>query len=147
MGTSTPCVTTGLRAEAAVLLADTSAWIEFLKGTGSAEAGRMRTAIAEREVVVIDPILLEVMAGARHDDVTRTQRLLEAQQLEPLAPRLDWLDGATIYRELRQRGVTVRSPVDALIAAIAIRLDVPVLHRDRDFEAIAGHTPLKVIAA
>ena len=145
MGTSTPCGPTGSRAEAAVLLADTSAWIEFLKGTGSAEAGRMRTAIAEREVVVIDPILLEVMAGARHDDATRTQRLLEAQQLEPLAPRLDWLDGATIYRELRQRGVTVRSPVDALIAAVAIRLDVPVLHRDRDFEAIAGHTRLRLV--
>ena len=128
-----------------MLLADTSAWVEFLKGTGSGEARRMREAIAEREVVVIDPILLEVMAGARHDDVARTQRLLEAQHLEPLAPRLDWLDGATIYRELRQRGVTVRSPIDALIAAVAIRLDVGVLHRDRDFEAIARHTPLRVV--
>ena len=105
----------------------------------------MREAIAGRELVVIDPILLEVMAGARHDDVARTQRLLEAQHLEPLAPRLDWLDGATIYRELRQRGVTVRSPIDALIAAVAIRLDVGVLHRDRDFEAIARHTPLRVV--
>ena len=105
----------------------------------------MREAIAEREVVVIDPILLEVVAGARHDDVARTQRLLEAQHLEPLAPRLDWLDGATTYRELRQRGVTVRSPIDALIAAVAIRLDVGVLHRDRDFEAIARHTSLRVV--
>lgn len=128
-----------------MLLADTSAWVEFLKGTGSGQARRMREAIAEREVVVIDPILLEVMAGARHDDVARTQRLLEAQHLEPLAPRLDWLDGATIYRELRQRGATVRSPIDALIAAVAIRLDVGVLHRDRDFEAIARHTSLRVV--
>ena len=128
-----------------MLLADTSAWVEFLKGTGSAEAKRMRAAIAERDVVVIDPILLEVMAGARRDDVARTQRLLEAQHLEPLAPRLDWLDGATIYRSLRQSGVTVRSPVDALIAAVAIRLDLPVLHRDRDFGAIAGRTPLRVV--
>ena len=128
-----------------MLLADTSAWVEFLRGTGSGQARRMREAIAERGVVVIDPILLEVMAGARHDDVARTQRLLEAQHLEPMAPRLDWLDGATIYRELRQRGVTVRSPIDALIAAVAIRLDVGVLHRDRDFEAIARHTPLRVV--
>ena len=128
-----------------MLLADTSAWVEFLKGTGSGQALRMREALAEREVVVIDPILLEVMAGARRDDVARTQRLLEAQHLEPMAPRLDWLDGATICRELRQRGVTVRSPIDALIAAAAIRLDVPVLHRDRDFGAIAGHTPLRVV--
>jgi len=128
-----------------VLLADTSAWVEFLKGTGSSQALRMREALAEQEVVVIDPILLEVMAGARLDSVARTQRLLEAQHLEPMAPRLDWLDGATVYRDLRQRGVTVRSPMDALIAAVAIRLDLPVLHRDRDFGAIAGHTPLRVI--
>ncbi len=84
--------------------------------------------------------------GARRDGVARTQRLLEAQHLESLAPRLDWLDGATIYRDLRQRGVTVRSPVDALIAAVAIRLDLPVLHRDRDFGAIAHYTPLRLIA-
>ena len=128
-----------------MLLADTSAWVEFLKGTGSGQARRLREAISKQEVVVIDPVLLEVMAGARHDNVARTQRLLEAQHLEPMAPRLDWLDGATIYRELRQRGVTVRSPIDALIAAVAIRLDVPVLHRDRDFDAVARHTPLRVV--
>ena len=52
---------------------------------------------------------------------------------------------ATIYRELRQRGLTVRFPIDALIAAVAIRLDVPVLHRDRDFDAVARHTPLRVV--
>lgn len=128
-----------------MLLADTSAWVEFLRGTGSAEALRMRAAIADEEVVVIDPILLEVMAGARRDGVARTQRLLEAQHLEPLAPRLDWLDGATIYRSLRQRGVTVRSPVDALIAAVAIRLDLPVLHLGRDYGAIAEYTPLRLV--
>jgi hypothetical protein len=67
-------------------------------------------------VVVVDPIILEVMAGARRDVVARTQRLLEAQQLEALWPKLDWLDAATIYRELRWQGVTIRSQVDALIA-------------------------------
>lgn len=107
----------------------------------------MREAISRREIVVIDPVVLEVMAGARRDHVTDTQRLLEAQHLEALAPRLDWLDAATMYRELRQRGVTVRSPTDTLIAAAAIRLDVPVLHRDRDFDAIALHTPLRVVDA
>lgn len=47
---------------------------------------------------MVDPILLEVMAGARQDAVARTQRLLEAQHLEALSPKLDWLDAATIYR-------------------------------------------------
>jgi len=131
----------------AVLIADTSAWVDFLRGTGSPEAVRLRQAISEREVVMIDPILLEVMAGARRDMVVRTQRLLESQQIESTYPRLDWLDAAAIYRDLRWRGVTVRSQVDALIAAVAIRLDLPVLHRDRDFTQIAQHTPLRIVVA
>ncbi|MCE2529821.1 MAG: PIN domain nuclease [Acidimicrobiia bacterium] len=128
-----------------MLIADTSAWIEFLRATGSFPAGRLRQAISTKEVIVIDAILLEVMAGARRDAVARTQRLLEAQHMEALSSKLDWLDAATIYRELRWRGVTVRSQIDALIAAVAIRLDVPVLHHDRDFGYIARHTPLRTV--
>ena len=128
-----------------MLIADTSAWIEFLRGTGSISAGRLRRAIVEQEVIVIDPILLEVMAGARRSAVSRTQRLLEAQYHQALSPKRDWLDAATIYRELRWRGVTLRSQMDVLIAAVAIRLDVPVLHHDRDFDYITGHTPLRVV--
>lgn len=105
----------------------------------------MREAISAREIVVVDPILLEVMAGARRDAVHRTQRLLEAQRHEALSPKLDWLDAATIYRELRWRGVTLRSQIDALIAAVAIRLDVPVLHHDRHYGRIAEHTQLRLV--
>jgi len=73
----------------AVLIADTSAWVDFLSGTGSPETVRLRQAISEREAVVIDPILLEVTAGASRDMVVRTQRLLESQQIESMFPRLD----------------------------------------------------------
>ena len=128
-----------------MLLADTSAWVDYLQGIGSPQAHRLRAAISEQEVVVVDPIILEVMAGARRDVVARTQRLLEAQQLEALWPKLDWLDAATIYRELRWQGVTIRSQVDALIAAMAIRLDLPVLHHDRDYGHIARYTPLRLV--
>lgn len=143
MATSRPCAKIGSRAT--VLIADTSAWIDYLKAKGSPQAGRLRQAIAQREVVVVDPILLEVMAGARQDAVARTRRLLEAQHLEALSPKLDWLDAATIYRQLKWRGITIRSQIDALIAAAAIRLDLPVLHRDRDFAHIAQHTALQIV--
>jgi predicted nucleic acid-binding protein len=128
-----------------VLLADTSAWIEFLRSTGSPQSQRMREAISRREVVVIDPVALELMGGARRAAVNQTQRLLDAQHHEALAPRLDWLDGAAIYRELRWRGITVRSQIDALIAAVAIRLQLPVLHRDRNYSEIADHTMLQLV--
>ncbi len=129
-----------------MLLADTSAWVDYLRGTGSPQARRLRQAITEHDVVVLDPILLEVMAGARRGAVPRTQRLLEAQHLEAISPKLDWLDAATIYRELRWRGVTVRSQIDALIAAAAIRLDLPVLHHDRDYGQIARFSPLRLVS-
>ncbi|MBN4047583.1 PIN domain nuclease [Acidimicrobiaceae bacterium AH-315-P05] len=128
-----------------MLIADTSVWIEFLNGSGSPQGQRMRKALSDREVIVIDPILLEVMSGARADAVNQTQRLLEAQHLEALFPKLDWIDAASIYRELRWRGVSIRSQIDVLVAAVAIRLDVPILHRDRDYEHIAQHTALRTI--
>ena len=128
-----------------LLIADTSAWIEFLNASGSVQSDRVRQAIRGGEIVVLEPILLEVMSGARRDSVARTQRLLEAQRVEPLAPKLDWLDAATIYRELRWRGVTLRSQIDALISAAAIRLELPVLHRDRDYGHIAQHTALRLV--
>jgi len=128
-----------------VLIADTSAWIEYLNATGSDQAGRVRQAISDHELVVVDPILMEVMAGARMASVAQTLRLLEAQHHEAMSAKLDWLDAATIYRELRWRGVTIRSQVDTLIAAVAIRLAIPVLHHDRDFGSIALHTALQIV--
>ena len=74
-----------------MLIADTSAWIDFLRATNSSANRRLRRAIDTREVVVLDPILLEVMSGARRDAVGATRRLLEAQHLEALSPKLDWL--------------------------------------------------------
>lgn len=46
-------------------------------------------------------------------------------------------DAATIYRQLEWRGVTIRCQIEALIAAVAICLDLPVLHRGRDYPQIA----------
>ena len=126
-----------------MLLADTSAWVEYLRGTGSPTAARLRAAIAANDVLVIDPVYLEVMAGSRSPVIKGTRLLLEAQHFETLMSRQDWLAAAQIYRRLRQRGVTIRSHMDALIAAVAIRLEVEVLHRDRDFDVIEQHTALR----
>lgn len=126
-----------------MLLADTSAWVEYLRGTGSPTAARLRAAIAANDVLVIDPVYLEVMAGTRSPVIKGTRLLLEAQHFETLMSRQDWLAAAQIYRRLRQRGVTIRSHMDALIAAVAIRLEVEVLHRDRDFDVIEQHTALR----
>ena len=128
-----------------MLLADSSAWIEYLRGTGSPVNVRLREAIRARQVVVTDPVMLEVMSGARQGLEDRILRLLSEQDYEPVAPRADWLDAAALYRACRREGLTVRSNVDCLIAAVAIRRGVPVLHIDRDFGTIAICSALRLV--
>ena len=54
-------------------------------------------------------------------------------------------DAASLFRRCRSEGETVRRLIDCLIAAVAIRADVPVLHRDRDFDVLARHTELQIV--
>jgi predicted nucleic acid-binding protein len=56
------------------------------------------------------------------------------------------LAATDLYRAARRAGITVRSGVDCLIAACAIRNDLEVLHRDRDFDALATVSPLRARA-
>ena len=128
-----------------MLLADTSAWIEFLRDTGSAVHVRLRQAVEREEVVVTDPVVFEVLRGARPGDEDDLLRLLGEQESRAVAPFLDWVDAARVWRSCRERGVTARSGVDCLIAAVAIRAGLPVLHLDRDYDAIATCTPLRVV--
>lgn len=54
------------------------------------------------------------------------------------------LEAAEIYREGRRRGLTIRSSMDCLIAAIAIDNGVAIWHRDRDYDLIARYTRLRI---
>lgn len=128
-----------------MLLADSSAWVEFLRSTGSPVNARMREAIRADEVVVIDPVLLEVMAGSRPGQEEQLKRLLAEQDYRALVPREDWFDAAWIHRHCRRAGLSVRKPLDCLIAAVAIRAGLPLLAADRDFDSIGRVAPLQLV--
>ena len=61
---------------------------------------------------------------------------------DPLPGSL-FLAAAEIYRSGRAKGLAVRSGTDCLIAAIAIAIQVPIWHNDRDFDLIARYTSLE----
>lgn len=130
------------------VLVDTSAWIEFLRGTGSAEHRFIRSALQEeRPLAWTEPILLELTAGARSDRRAMELRaMLTGGELLAVRGLADWAAAASLWRTARQRGLTVRSTVDCLIAAVAIRTSTPVLARDRDYAALAQVSPLEIIA-
>jgi predicted nucleic acid-binding protein len=127
-----------------VILVDSSAWIEFLRGTGSAVARRVDAMLDDDSIAVCDPIRMELLAGARSDrDATRLRALL-ARGTEVPCDTTHFEEAALAYRACRRQGETVRNLVDCLIAAVAVAADVPVLHADADFDVLARHTGLRI---
>lgn len=128
-----------------MILIDTSAWVEFLRDTGSRVCARV-DALLGADIATCDPIRMEVLAGARDPvHLMQLRGLLGRATVLATLPA-DYEHAAAIYRTCRARGATVRSLMDCLIAAIAIREGVTVLHADADFDAIAQHTGLRVEA-
>lgn len=128
-----------------MILVDTSAWIEFLRNTGSRPCERVDELLAG-PIAICAPIQMEILAGARDERHLQNLRgLLARTQMLPTTPA-DYEDAAAIYRMCRRRGETVRKLIDCLIAAHALREQIPILHSDSDFDAIARHTQLRVDA-
>lgn len=126
-----------------MILIDTSAWIEFLRDTGSPVCVEVDRLLAA-DVATCDPIRMEVLAGARDEAHLRQLRgLLARATLLPTGPA-DYESAASLYRICRRRGETVRRLIDCLIAAIAVRENLSVLHNEIDFEVLARHTSLSV---
>lgn len=97
------------------------------------------------EVVTCLPVIQEVLQGFRDERAFRTAResMLALPCIESPVRESVVLEAVGLYRSARRSGLTIRSSTDCLIAACAIRHDLEVLHRDRDFSAIAQVAPLR----
>lgn len=132
------------------MLVDSSVWIDFLRGTKGAETSLLAGALRQEELVwIAPPILVEILQGA--DSPLRFARWDRALSELPLLDDPDSRDlartAAKLYAQCRWQGFTPRSPNDCLIAQYAVRFEVPLLHRDRDFVRIARIEPrLKLLA-
>ncbi|TML66009.1 MAG: PIN domain nuclease [Actinobacteria bacterium] len=131
-----------------VILVDTSAWIEYLRGTGSAANVRVRALLlSDQAVATTEAVVMELLAGGRNDvERRRIQEVVDGCELLPVGGLDDFEHAADLYRSCRERGETVRALVDCLIGAVAIRNNVPVLHDDADFDVLARHTAVRVSA-
>lgn len=122
-----------------MILADTSAWVEYDRATGSAVDQRLTELIRdEGPLAVTEPVLMEVMAGARDDRRERElRRLLLRFDLLAFDTAADFDAAARIYRRCRRAGVTPRGMVDCLIASVARRHEATLLAQDADISSIA----------
>lgn len=129
------------------VLIDSSAWIEYLRATGSQVHLTVRRLVSSKvTIATTDVVMLELLAGAdQAPERRRIQALLNRCRFLAVRPLFEYEEAAILYARCRRAGVTPRSLVDCLIAAVAIRTEVPLLHADRDFDVIARHTSLRLM--
>jgi predicted nucleic acid-binding protein len=126
-----------------VVLVDSSVWIETFRKPRGLEIEKL---IDFDDIVCCLPIYQEVLQGFRDEDAHRKAReALRAMPMIESPLSIEVFDqAADLYRSTRRLGHSVRSSVDCLIAACALRHNLEILHRDRDFAAIARVAPLRV---
>lgn len=122
-----------------MILADTSAWVEYDRATSSSVDRRL-TALIESDgpVAVTQPVVMEVLAGARDDRrESDLRRLLGRFELLSFDAVADFDGAVRIYRRCRAAGVTPRGMVDCMIASVAWRREAAVLAHDVDMDRVA----------
>lgn len=123
-------------------LVDTSVWIEVFRARRPLDL----TAVVDfDEVVTCLPIIQEVLQGFRDEGAYRRARdaMFALPLVESPLEASAFSEAVDLYRRARRNGLTIRSSVDCLIASCAIRHDLEVLHRDRDYTAIARVSALR----
>lgn len=127
------------------MIVDTSVWIEYLRPGTSAVGDHLEQMIRMDEPIEVpETVLMELLSGTTDEQVARERRrMLEAFDVIAFAPLADSVRAASLQRACRRAGETVRNLGDCQIAAVALRLDLAVLHCDRDFEVLATHAGLR----
>lgn len=122
-----------------MILADTSAWVEYDRATGSAVDRRLTGLIREEgPLAVTEPVIMEVTAGARTDErEADLRRLLLRFKLLHFDTVADFDAAVCIYRKCRRGGITPRGLVDCMIAAVAWRHGATLLAHDLDVDRLA----------
>ena len=129
-----------------MVLIDSTIWIDFFHDISKSHVMILEEYIKnDEDICICGVILTEVLQGIRHDtDYLRSKDYFDALTFLPMT-KATFLKSSELYRSLRIKGVTIRKPVDCMIASVAIEHDLPLLHNDRDFSLIARHSRLRVV--
>jgi predicted nucleic acid-binding protein len=125
-----------------VILVDTSVWIEVFRARRPLD---LEAVVDFDDVATCLPVILEVLQGFRDEAAYRRAReaMLALPIVESPLEEDVFVQAVELFRSARRGGRTVRSSIDCLIAACAIRHDLEVLHRDRDYAALAEVSALR----
>ncbi len=120
------------------VLVDSSVWVDFFNGHPSPQADALARLIREEaDVLTCGVVAAEVLQGIRRSkSLTKIERhFREMEWLTPREPET-YLEAADLYRQLRAKGLTIRSTIDCIIAKLAEENDALLLSKDRDLQLI-----------
>lgn len=126
-----------------MVLVDSSVWIALFRKPSTV---RLEDVVEFDEIVTCLPIVQEVLQGFpdEHAFTTARDAMLALPIVESPMASAVFHEAVALYRSARRAGYTVRSGVDCLIAACALRHRLTVLHDDRDYDVLARVSPLIV---
>src|SRR5262245_23303834 len=109
-----------------MVLVDTSVWIEVFRRTRPLD---LVSVVEFDEIVTCLPIVQEVLQGFRDETAYRKARtaLLSLPIVDAPLTQEVFESAVLLYRSGHRQGLTVRSSVDCLVAACALRNDLEVL--------------------
>lgn len=127
-----------------MILVDSSVWIDYFRGLGTPEAGKLDGLLGNEPLATGDLVLTEVLQGfANEKDFDQAHALLSSLTLIDLGGRKIGVQAARNYRKLRAMGITVRKTIDTIIATRCIEDDFALLYSDRDFDPFVKHLGLR----
>ena len=129
-----------------MVLVDTTVWIDFFAGRNESHVMSLQELIeSEEDLSLCGVILAEVLQGIRSDaEFIKAKEYLGDLIFLPMR-HATFIQAAEIYRSLRKKGVSIRKPVDCMIASVAIEFNIRLLHNDHDFNNIAKHSKLRIL--
>lgn len=128
------------------ILVDSSVWVDFFNGHASPERKVLSELFeSDHQICTCGVVVSEVFQGLRRIDgrIRLAELFLDLTFLEPHGIDV-YFRAADLYRALRERGRTIRSTIDCLIAVLAEQHGCALLARDRDLETILESGFLKV---
>lgn len=129
-----------------MITADSSIWIDYFRGTTNTQTEALDAVLADgiQELVLLDVVLMEVLRGFRFpQEVHVAKQALAALPVVMAGGERVALLAADIYRALRQKGLTVRSPVDLLVGAWCIHNDCELIQNDCDHDGMVSFMGLR----
>lgn len=127
-----------------MIFVDSCVWIDLFRGAETLSTKRLERLLFHGEACTGDLVLAEVLQGLQTDrEFAIVRGRMSAVPTLTVSDKRIAVLAAGYYRDLRQRGITVRKTIDTLIAARCIADDLALLSSDRDFAPFHAHCGLR----